>query len=1082
MKNSLKKFLSTCFFSCSLVALFGQNIVTGVVTSVQNEPLIGVTVMVENSTIGTVTDFDGRFSIDALPGSKLVFSYIGYVSQTVEVTDKTEFVVKLSEENELLDELVVIGYGAVKKSDLTGAVSSVKAESLENTAAAGIESALQGKVPGMLITKKSGEPGAESDIKIRGVGSFNSSGPLWVVDGVPLSKSPGVKFNMNDAESVEVLRDGSAAAIYGAAAANGVILVTTKRGRSGEAKISFNTYVGMSEPTALPDMLSAQQLKRLRLEDYAGTGPLTDEEMLLANFPTQYSIDNNKDIRAYALDFPYTNTDYNWRDILFSTGITQNYDLSFSKGTDKYNYYASFNYFDEKGTYVDTGFKRYSFRLNSDIKINNWLTFGESLQLSFTDTNPAANSTYMVSYMRTVPFMMPYDENNQPGGYGYFPTTDSDGTPLVFEDLQDPTKTVDIKTMLDKYDGSNPLADEYTTNIRKTAYDLTGNIFVKIQPIKQLTIQATLAGGFGMGNNRTESGMYQYYATKARLTPTVTENLSLSHELRGQLYATYTDTYADDHSLTVMLGAEGSKSKGTSLNGTASSMLANVYWIWLANQTDRLVSDSYSNSAGLSYFGRVNYSYKDKYIFMALLRRDGYDRFGYTNRWGTFPSFSGAWRISEEDFIRNNDAAWWLTNLKLRASYGILGNVGIDQFLYTSSYVTTGANYTWGPTDPTSGDQSTAIGLRLNQLPNVGIKWEEIATTNVGVDFGVLNNTLLLSADFFIKNTSDAIFKSSLPGMAGIGSKASDKVTYVDNVGKIRNTGLDFELTYQNHIGKDFNFSVNANMGFVKNEVLATNESNEVLIAGPVTGGNVSYTQKGYPIASFFAYEMVGVFQTQEQVDEYNAMAINKTNGQRKYYQEVGTSAGDLIFRDVNGDGFIDSNDITYVGNPWPKFTYGFNLSFNWRFVDFIASFQGVYGNKIYNDFRTKTHTFTLDYNTTTYALNRWTGSDSTNENFRLSADDPNLNEKRLSTWFLEDGSYLRLKNIQIGLSLPKNWLDKTFISKCRFYVSAQNLFTITKYEGFDPEFNSGNISAAGIDTGFYPQSKSYLCGLQLDF
>ena len=331
-----------------------NNIVTGVVTSAQNEPLIGVTVMVENTTNGTVTDFDGNFSIAASPSDKLVFSYIGYVSQTIEVGDQTHILVQMAEENEMLDELVVIGYGSVKRSDLTGAVSSVKAESFQNTASAGIESALQGKVPGVFISRKSGEPGSTSDVKIRGVGSFKSSGPLWVIDGV--AQKPDVQFNMNDAESVEILRDGSAAAIYGASAANGVILVTTKRGKSGAAKVSLNAYVGVNSPTNLPNMLSTRQLKELRLEDYRGMGRMTEAEMLA--YPMQYFNETGFDIRGYALDFPYTNADYNWRDILFKTGITQNYDLSFSKGTDTYNYYASLNYYDEKGTYFDTGFKR----------------------------------------------------------------------------------------------------------------------------------------------------------------------------------------------------------------------------------------------------------------------------------------------------------------------------------------------------------------------------------------------------------------------------------------------------------------------------------------------------------------------------------------------------------------------------------------------------------------------------------------------------------------------------------------------------------------------------------------------------
>lgn len=1079
MKTLGKKLLLlSCLIIQGTILLNAQTIITGNVKSTQGEELIGVTIQIENTTNGTVTDLDGNFSITAKPDDNLVFSYIGLKTVVIKPGDKTSLSIIMEDDSEALEEHVVIGYGTVKKSDLTGAVTSIKASELQNTASAGIETALQGKIPGVFVSKKSGKPGETADIKIRGIGSFSGGGPLWVIDGVP--QSPGVEFNMNDAESVEILRDGSAAAIYGASAANGVVIVTTKRGKKGDAKINFNAYVGFNTPTNLPDMLSTRQLKELRIEDWNGKGAMTQDEMLA--FPLQYSLASGKDIRAYGLDFDYTNADYNWKDRIFSQGITQNYDLSFTKGTDDYNYYASFNYYDEKGTYIDTEFQRFSFRLNSDVKLNKWLTFGESMQATYTVNNPNANANFLNNYMRTVPFMMPYDDNNQPGGFGYFQTKDEDGNDLVFPDLNDPTKTVDIKQMLDKYDGSNLLADEETTHIRKTTFNFNGNVFVNIQPIKQFNVKATFAAGVGMGSDRTERGTFWYHDGKEWLSPTTTQNLNRSYGLTGQLVANYNDVFNDVHSLAVMVGMEGQKARGVGLNAYASNMLAGIYQISLASPEYQIVSDSYSNNASLSYFGRVNYDYKSKYLFMALVRRDGYDRFGPDNRWGTFPSFSGAWKISEESFIRDNFNMNWLTNLKLRASWGVLGNSGIPQFLYTSTYIVPYSNYAWGQTDPATGDQTSVTGLRLNQLPNYKIKWEEISTTNVGLDVAVLKNTLTFSFDWYIKNTSDALFRSSLPGMVGLGKQAGDRIPYILNVGEIRNTGCDFELTYRNSIGKDFSYTINANLGFFKNKVMATNEDNEILISGAVTGGNVSYTQKGYPMGTFFAYKTAGVFQTQEQVDEYNRMAQEKTNGKRTYYQEPGTGAGDLIFKDVNGDGYIDSQDITDVGDPWPNFTYGINLSCNYKWFDFTVFFQGVQGNEIYNDFRTKTHTFTLDYNSTQYITDRWTGPGSTNKNFRLNSEDPNKNEKRASSWFVEDGSYLRMKNIQLGFTLPKKWTEKARISHCRLYVSGQNLLTFTKYEGFDPEFSTGSNTAYGIDTGYYPQNKSIICGLQLDF
>jgi TonB-linked SusC/RagA family outer membrane protein len=1081
----MKKYLLLIFIFLSgfIKVMQAQTVpVKGIVTTSDGEPLIGVSISVkdpdENTTAGTVTDIDGLFSIEAASGFVLEFRYVGFQTRTLVVGNQTDLTVVMTEDSEVLEELVVIGYGTVRKSDLTGAVTSVKAEELRNVASAGIESALQGKIPGVFINKKSGKPGATADIKIRGVGSFNGSGPLWIIDGV--QQDPKTEFNLNDAESVEILRDGSAAAIYGAAAANGVIIVTTKRGKN-DAKMAFNAYVGFTNPTNLPQMLNTRQLKELRIEDFNGQGKMTEAEILA--FPTAYTA---KDIRAYGLDFDYTNDDYNWRDILFSQGVTQNYDLSFSKGTDDYNYYASFNYFDEEGMYVDTKFQRYSFRLNSDIKVNKWLTFGESLQTTYTRNNPEANSNFLNNYMRTLPFMMPYDENNLPGGYGYFPNRDENGDPLIFPTLENPDKFpeeyTDIKNMLAVYDGSNVLADELTTHRIESNFNITGNLYAKIQPVKTFSITTRLTGGFGAGNTHSEIGKFWYYNTKNRLYSQVVQNLSQTYSLGHQIVANYHETLGYDHDLTLMLGTEGRRSQGTTLNASASNMLGDLYYIYLAEQAFRQIGDSYSNNASLSYFGRINYAYKDRYLLMALMRRDGYDRFSPKHRWGNFPSFSGAWKIAEEPFIRENAAFNWLTSLKLRASWGILGNSGIPQFLYTSNYVTDSANYAWGPNS--DGDQTSAQGVRQDHLPNQDIKWEEIATTNIGLDIGLWSNTLLFSFDWYIKNTTDALFESSLPGMAGLGKNAANNINYTLNVGEIRNTGCDFELTYRNKIGNDFNYSLSTNLGFVKNEVLATDQDNTVLISGAVTGGNVAYTQKGLPMSTFFGYQTEGVFQTQEQVDAYNRKALE--NGWTTY-QETGTAPGDLIFKDISGangvpDGRIDSYDITNIGDPWPDFTYGLTLSANYKWFDFSLMLQGVRGNELYNDFRVKTHTFTLDYNTSAYALNRWTEAGSTNRNFRLSATDPNHNEGRISSWFVEDGSYLRLKNIQLGVTLPKAWTNPVRIANCRFYVSAQNLLTFTKYEGFDPEFSTDSNKAYGIDTGYYPQGKTVLCGVQVDF
>ncbi len=1052
MKNSRFKNLLFLLACCFVLPLSAQkSTVTGTVTSaIDQEPLIGVGVVEVGTSNGTTTDLDGKFSISVGKDAKLTFSYIGYNAQTVTVGNRPTIDIRLEESVQNLDEVVVVGYGTVKKSDLTGSVASLKAKTLENTPTSSIETALQGRVAGVFISKTSGEPGKTADIKIRGIGSFNSSGPLWVIDGV--QQQPGTDFNMNDAESIEVLKDASAAAIYGAAAANGVIIVTTKRGEKGKAKVAFNGYVGFQSPTKLLKPLGTSDLKKLRIEDFNGKGGMTEEEMQNYVLPENFA--------GYALDYEPTNADYHWDKLLFSTGITQNYDVSVSKATDKYNYYTSFNYYNEEGTYIDTGFERFTFRLNSDLKIFDWLSVGENLQILSSNSNPVADARYMINYVRTLPFLMPYDESNQPGGFGYFPKTDADGN------------EVDIKQLVG-FDGGNPLADELTHHEKSNKYNVNGNVYLKFQPIKQFSVTANFAGGIGSGTTHIVNDKYWYHTQKFRGSSDMTDRTSVGYNWMTNIVGNYHQDFGD-HSVTAMVGFEASYSRGTQLNGTAKNMIGDIPIIWLSDKADRDVSGSYSNYATMSYFGRVNYGYKNRYLFTAVVRRDASDRFSKKHRWGTFPSFSAAWKISDENFIRDN--ADWLNLMKIRASWGILGNSGIAQFLYTSTYSTYTGNYAYG----SAGNQIPVVGLLLDRLPNTGIKWEEIATTDVGIDLAFLNNTLTFSADWYLKNTSDALFSTSLPDMSGLGIKTNATPGYIMNVGKIRNIGADFEIAYQNHVGRDFNYNISGNISFFKNKVLSTNENNDQLIAGNVLGGSyISYTQKGLPMGTFFGYKVDGVFQTQEEVDRYNRMAQEKGYN---YYQESGTAPGDLKYKDINGDGQITSEDITDIGNPWPAFTYGLNLGLSWKFIDFSIFFQGVQGNEVFNEYRKMSHTLYSDYGTTEYALNRWTAPGSTNKNFRMDVNDPNGNETKVSSWYIEDGSYFRLKNITLGLTVPQEWTRKARISKCRVYVSAQNLLTATKYEGFDPEFSTGSNTAAGIDVGRYPQNKSVQCGIQIEF
>ncbi|MDD6209123.1 MAG: TonB-dependent receptor [Bacteroidales bacterium] len=1042
--------------ACSITPLlYGQQrSLRGVVISaIDEEPLIGVSVVEKGTKNGVITDINGAFTITTTSKNPVLeFRYLGYASQTVEVRGNKELTIKMGENTEQLDEVVVVGYGTVKKSDLTGAITSVKSEDIVNTASSSVDVALQGKVSGVNIVKKSGRPGETADIKIRGIGTFGDSNPLWIIDGV--QQSPGNQLNMNDVEHIEVLKDASAAAIYGSEAANGVIIVTTKRGKKGDAKVSFNGYVGGMFPTNLPNLLDSKQLKTLRIEDFNGKGGMTYQEML------NYDLSKHN-ASAYALDFEPTNADYGWKDLLFSNGLVQNYDVSLSKGSDKFNYYAAFNYYDEGGTYIDTHFKRFSFRFNSDVTMKDWLKFGESLQLTYTNRNTESDPRYLEGFMRVLPFMMPYDETNQPGGFGYFP-----------KDVLVNGEPYDIKSNLAGYDGGNPLADELTNKGFSKDYTISGNIYADIQPLKQLNIRATFGGDFGTNNSGNRLSRYSYYPPiKEQLAVSMNENLSLGYSLLSNIVATYDQTFGEHH-VRLMAGFEARQGNGVNVNGSAKNMFGDKYTLNSASTENRDVSGSYNEWSSMSYFARLNYDYKDRYLFTAVVRSDGSDKFIGDYKWGTFPSFSAAWKIKEEAFLRDVD---WLSVLKLRASWGMLGNNRTGSFLYTSNYTTDNAHYAYGP----GGEQMSYGGVRLSRLPNKDIRWETVTTTDVGVDVAFLRNSLTFSVDWYVKNTTDALFQTTLPSIVGLGHTWATPPNYTVNVGEIRNMGMDFEAGYRGNVGRDFSYNIGANWGFFKNEVLKTNEEGDVLISGSVLGGtNISYTMTGLPMAAFYAYKTDGVFQNQAEVDAANAYAAQHG---WTVYQETGTAPGDLKYVDVNGDGHITADDITHVGNPWPKFMYGFNIGFSYKFLDFGAFFQGVVGNKIFNSFRSKTHTLYQDFNTTEYALNRWTGEGSTNEYFRQNVDDPNGNERKASTWFLEDGSYLRLKNVQIGLTLPSKWTKKAKIQKCRFYVSGQNLLTFTRYQGFDPEL-AGDNTSYGIDGGNYPQNRSVMGGVQVEF
>ncbi|MDR2058150.1 MAG: TonB-dependent receptor [Dysgonamonadaceae bacterium] len=1019
--------------------------ITGTVVDTKGEVVIGASISVLGTSLGTVTDINGAFELTIPEGSTLKVSYIGFNPYQEKTTaQKTTYPVTLQEDFQSLEEVVVVGYGTQKRSELTGSISSVRTNNIKDFSAKSLAEALSGMAAGVMVTKGDGSPGSSADIIIRGAASINGIKPLYIVDGI--RQETGFEFNMRDVESIEILKDAGSSAIYGAQAAGGVILITTKRGAAGKTNVSVNARYGVRDIYSNIKLLNRDEFIRAR--SYMGTDILSLEGV------SDYTDPETGQLVTAASQLP----DVDWMGLMYSTGIEQEYNVSVSGATEKANFFLSSGFYDEEGVFLDTSAKRFSFRTNLDYKLNKWITIGESLYGNLRKDNPNNNySVYGHSLpFRTVPTMEALD-TEQIGGYAHTPSY---------------------------LNGPNLYGVEKIYHYTNSDYRMNASAYINWKIIDGLDLRLTGAGNFYGFSNNAFSEAFDFRAIKE--DEYMTAAAGTSQDLTFNAVLTYEKIWGD-HNVKVMAGTEAIRYDGYRLDTRAIDFpIPLAESINLSSNPAKTVTDVNGTGRSQSFFGRLNYSYLGKYLITANIRRDGSDKFGPQNRWGNFPSINGAWRISEEAFIKDNID--WLSNAKLRGSWGILGNDGIPQFLYQEAYIGTQIIYSFG-----GGEQQQ--GWANFKVPNEKIKWEEVNQTDIGIDLGFLNNRLSFTYDFYNRQTKDMLYQRTVPLGGGIGYYTSINTTMPINIGQVENMGHELTLTWNDRL-KDFNYSISGNISFNKNKVIEIGEEG----AAPILSGNagvawgsamVNRTENGNAMGLFYGYRAIGIFSSQEEVDAYNAKAV-EAGSPNGYYWREGTGVGDIIYDDL-GQGWVDANSQTYIGNPWPKAIAGFNVNMEYKGFDLSLLFQGAFGFDIFNGVKAYTQVFGEDGNTTADIFkNSFFGENELTDMPRCGKfddkgqwiGDSNIsrNYSTVSSFWVEKGDYLKLKNLVFGYSLPKNISQKVHIEKARVYISGQNLLTLTKYTGIDPEI-AGDVLARGIDLyNRYLPSRLISFGLDVTF
>lgn len=1022
-KDSIKRLiLSVLSLMVAVPLLFAQNTVqvSGKVVDIQNEPMIGVSVLEKGTTNGTITDFDGNYQISVRQGATLVFSYIGYITQEKTVSANT-LDVTMDEDMQALDEVVVIGYGVQRKSSLTGAVSSVKSEDLEARTIARPEMALQGKTAGVQVLSSTARPGASPSVRIRGISSNGSSEPLYVIDGRIASDMGGI--DPNDIESMEVLKDGASAAIYGAAAGNGVVLITTKRGK-GSGKITYNLQHTTQSLGRIPKVMNSQQYKDYFIE----AGKITEG--------------------AFNLNWDgVTNTD--WTDVAFENSSMMRHNLTFQGGNERGALYLSLSSLDNDGVVVGNSdtYNRLTGMINASWKIKPWLEVVTNNQIEhYKVQSVAEGSEYgslLLSVLQLDPLTKPlYPINNLPqhmaDTYAQHPNMLGDGKGNLYG----------ISAFTGNAEAINPLAMRDRSFTKNRGFNINGTTYINFKPIKPLTITSRLGYQLSSSSSYGVSHDYYYHGTAKQDYIEVSASDYSPTYWQWENFMNY-DRKFGDHNTTLMLGTSFSESRSFGVSGNKHGDDQNIgflqddplFWYFAYATSDAVkdISGGEENiSRKLAYFGRLNYDYKNKYLAQFSLRADAADLsvLPKQKRWGYFPAASFGWVISEEDFFKGSND--FMTHLKLRASWGRNGSTAsLGGYLWNVSVVSTG-HIAIG----NNNDFYYVNGYAPSATGNEQLKWETSEQTNIGIDARFLNNRLSLTADYFNKETKDLIVS---------GTKASTVVgnTFSPvNAGNITNKGIELELGWQDRIG-DFSYGVRGNISTLKNKVTYIHESLAAIDGTSlVTYGAITRFEVGKPAWYFYGYEFTGVDK----------------------------ETGEPIFADQDGDGVITDNDKTEIGKGIADFTYGITLTAGWKNFDLIVFGTGSHGNDIYMGLNR------VDYNLnqlTYFTENRWTRNNPNGTTPRANATD--FTKFMTSSGSVFDGSFFKIKQIQLGYSIPRNLLSKISIDNLRIYGSLEDYFTFTDYPGFDPEV-TGVGSALGVDKGSYPNSKKVVVGLSVTF
>ena len=1064
----MKRILTISVLVMVALGIWAQGMtVTGVVMAQDEpDPVIGANVMVKGSTNGTITDFDGNFSLSAKAGDVLQVSFMGYKSQEIKVTNAGPIRVTLVPDNVQLQEVVAIGYGTMKKSDLTGAVTSVSADQLLKAPVSGLDQALQGRAAGVTVTSSSGQPGEAATIRIRGIGSaIGGNDPLYVVDGVITGD---IKWlSPSDIKSMEILKDASATAIYGSRGANGVILITTKSGGEGKINISFDAYWGFQNRWKKMNVLGSRDFAETELRIGAMRNGAEEiayyQQKGFTPWLNMYKLGNADIMKIseyYPINFNYADQETDWQDEVFvKNAFMHNYNLSFDGGNDKGHYALSASYFSQEGTIIGSNYNRFTLRLNTDYKVRDWLKIGEHFSLVASGGRNAMNnsSSAGASIISGALAMAPWDPVYYPEG-------------SVNKNGKDISGYYSAGSNFKNVTNPHQMAYNYEPNRKNERF--IGDVFIEITPIKGLTIRPSISADYGLERNRNFGYPNIYTSYNASDLNSISSNMSRSLTLLEETTITYAREIGK-HNFSVMAGQTWSEYNYYFMGGSGAAILNPIPSNWYLNRATEkqtISSDGVARTRRLSFLGRVFYSYDSRYMITANFRADASSKFT-KNPWGFFPSVALAWRLSEEPFMRDLDAEW-LDNIKIRAGFGQVGNDGIGSSAFQYTMFSTQdvfVSYPFGPNQNANPALSTA-GATLLTLVDENGKWETNQQWDAGIDFSFWNGKLAGTIDYFRRDTKDALLYVNAPAHVG------NRGALVKNVGNIRNEGVEISLSHDNRVGK-VHYNIAANVSYLHNELTKVN-------GGSPLWGDRTKTYEGLALNSFWGYQYEGIYQNDEEALE-----------QLYYYtkEEIGVHAGDARYKDVNGDGKLDEDDKMVIGNPFPKVSFGLNLGADFYGVDIQLFFQGVAGNSIYNAQRQMLEGDGSSYALADYMKDEvWVGYTPAVQNAMINAGvNPFELENRNgtipnplgsptntenSTRFIEDGSYLRLKNLQIGYTFPLKWTQKFRCSRLRLYATASNLFTITGYKGYDPEVGGG------VDYGNYPQSRTFTFGLNATF